>query len=177
MKTIKSMKKNIKVKRWQPNPTFVMHNTPNLTVIKIKFQENDVFGSNINLIPSPTANCQLFSIQSFSYLYEIMGTWNRRNRYNYLNSQNCKYINVNHRKFMYNFANRCVKALNKKIALIDLQEKYQRRFEMIFDERFIISKQPYISTNSSRMCLYLINFSKFIDHYSRKYNKKKAIND
>lgn len=117
---------------------------------------------------APTGNCQIFSIAQFNSLLVNLAT----NRHNTSKGRllpdktlNTKYYNDDN-SFKYNI---CKKSLfkvlhkvvyntgNKAIMLLDINDlkSYISAIDEIFKDQ-IITKQPYNSTNGSKMVLYLI---------------------
>jgi hypothetical protein len=86
---------------------------------------------------SPTGNCQLTSLAYVNYLLT--------------NTQN----NANDVKAILT---ECFKMAKHacKLALVDVNEQYIPGVESCFN---VMTKQPYVSTNGSKMCHFLIKFS------------------
>lgn len=86
---------------------------------------------------SPTGNCQLTSLAYVNYLLH--------------NTQN----NANEIKAILT---ECFKMAKHtcKLALVDVNEQYIPGVESCFN---VMTKQPYTSTNGSKMCHFLVKFS------------------
>jgi hypothetical protein len=86
---------------------------------------------------SPTGNCQLTSLGYVNYLL---------------------YYTENNAGVIRDILVECFKMIkhNCKLALIDVNEQYIAGVESCFN---IVTKQPYTSTNGSKMCHFLVKFS------------------
>lgn len=94
----------------------------------------------------PTTNCQFFSIGEFRVVLREK------------DKQKQLQILVD-----------CYKAgLKKKMVLLDVEEYWIGDLEKLFPSSDIVIKQPYISTNNSRMCLYLVKTTIVEKEYSRQ---------
>lgn len=116
-------------------------------IFEIKYTYKDDFGgSRTNsygwLSTSPTANCQLFSLAQANNFFA-----------------NVKGVDL-------------IKTLQligktagaKQIMLIDVNQSYFNKVEELFKPENVIIKTPYLSTNGSNMCIYLLRM-KFIYDY------------
>ena len=85
---------------------------------------------------SPTGNCQVSTI---AYFYNILTHSRKLEVYKDL----CKCVQTN-------------------IMLIDVQQMYELDVELLFAEAgaTVITKTPYVSTNTSKMVMYLVNIAK-----------------
>ncbi len=91
-----------------------------------------------HLYRSPTSNCQFSSISGIQHL--LSRTEDTRSIFKEI-----------------------FKATSKRLVLIDIntgdnyEGKYERKIEEVFKEDRIVFKQPYKSTNGSKMTMYLLN--------------------
>lgn len=94
------------------------------------------YGFDLMLNKSPTGNCQLVSLAYVNYLLT--------------NTQN----NTNDVKAILMECFR-LSAHAGKLALVDVNEQYIAGVESCFN---VLTKQPYLSTNGSKMCHFIVKF-------------------
>jgi hypothetical protein len=95
------------------------------------------YGFDLMINKSPTGNCQLSSLGYVNYVLH--------------NTQN----NI---KDVNDIVRECF-ALSKhapKLIMLDVNEMYVSGVETCFN---VILKQPYVSTNNSKMCAFLVKFA------------------
>ena len=105
--------------------------------IKIKTRENN-YPVTINIINSPTLNCQVMSAAGIG---NILGQMNK----------------YQIRKFLMSFKNNIRNS--KKILLIDIQRGFVEHVENSLAKSSIINKMDYTSTNGSNMTIMLIKLN------------------
>lgn len=157
-----------KIKELQIIPTFSCRSLGEKNIIRVKFGDRDSYGTEIANVISPTGNCQLSSIRDFKNLLVSTYNWNRHYYQFYKKDKLVKYVPINEKELLYNFF-KLVYASTKKIVLIDLQDCYCDKIESLVDKKFIILKKRYVSTNNSKMCIYLINILGFISNNRSKF--------
>lgn len=90
---------------------------------------------HFTIIPSPTANCQIYSIGCAEIIFR-------------------DYFTKDERLFMLR---ECQKIVGKNQLLLDITQSYENTVEEIFDKSYITFKNRYINTKySSEMTMYLI---------------------
>lgn len=124
------------------NITALINNSGHSGVIVQDKNKGDVFYT----CPSPTGNCQVYSI---SYFNNIISLFN----------------SLEDRVDMLSIAQR---SSGKMLVTLDVNEKFAPNVEEIYGTENIVFKNPYTSTNNSKMIMYLINTVKIRDYISLK---------
>jgi len=105
--------------------------------IRIKVVENH-YPIIVNIINSPTMNCQVMSAANIGF---ILGQMNK----------------YQIRKFLMSFKHNI--RISKKILLIDIKQEFVEHVENSLAKSSIINKMDYTSTNGSNMTIMLIKLS------------------
>lgn len=129
------MKKPVNLSKELKPISFKNNHTTNYSIL----DSNLPIGASV--IRDITGNCQLFCIYSFKNILR-------------------KYRTIREVK---NVVKKCSRATGKRLMLIDVNDVHIKRVEQIFKTSIVI-KTPYISTNSSNMCLFLIKVCDVIDY-------------
>lgn len=104
------------------------------TIGKVYKFKYDVYASEY-----PTSNCQLCFVGEFQSLLQIVD-----------------------KKDMPLFCELIRKLFIKKLMLVDVRKKWCEKIDTMF-EGSIVTKAPYISSNESSMCVYIINIERYIN--------------
>lgn len=93
---------------------------------------------SIYICDCPTGNCQLFSILYFGTALDMYATASSMKEF-------LRYISVS--------------ITGKKLLFVDIKSYNTTKLETVIPKAAIVFKQPYESTNDSRMVTYLININ------------------
>jgi hypothetical protein len=119
------------------NKDFIRKTDPfnNFYIFKLKIQDlqYNTFTRSIDIISSPTGNCQLVSVRNFDSLL--------------LNSSHLKeqLVEIGH---------------IKSLIFIDIKNTLKTKLYSKIDKKAIISESDYVSSNNSEMCAIIINTKK-----------------
>lgn len=96
--------------------------------------------NNSHMVGSPTGNCQIFSI---IYANQIL------------------HVNYTEAQQKASFKEHYTYSGHKNMMLIDVNTNLESRVEALFGSDYIVFKSPYISTNATKMTIYLIRTEVF----------------
>jgi len=108
-----------------------------ISSIRIKVIENQ-YASTVNIINSPTLNCQVMSAAGIGHILYQMNKYQIRN------------LLIKIKREIRN---------SKKILLIDINTRYVEHVEKSLAASSIINKMDYTSTNGSNMTIMLIKLN------------------
>jgi len=97
-------------------------------------------GNEIYLNPTPTSNCQIFSIGQFNYLLALSKE-DIKEVFNYIKNIDFKY--------------------KKPLLLIDIEIHLKEKLFEIFKKEDVVNYMDYKSTSGSNMCMFIINIHNF----------------
>jgi hypothetical protein len=120
----------------------ILDNNPEIIdLYKIKYYEGGIHTiidekHNVytSFYQSPTGNCQVASACSFDALLDVFSA-----------------------KFIRNLIILAKNSFCKRMLILDVEKKYIPYIHKVFKDTEIVIEQEYHSTNSSDMCMYLIN--------------------
>lgn len=105
------------------------------SMYKMRIYRNDQDYHYLNIIPTPTGNCQVYSIGNSKLIFHSLFTKEER----------------------LNILKECQKLGNKNQLLIDIESDYEYKVEDIFNKNYIAFKQQYINTKyATKMTMYLL---------------------
>lgn len=149
-----------------------------------KSSGNDIYSNGSSYVNiRPTGNCQLFLVSLFSTLLNSLvlngdefirhqlyipnkkksGAVKRNIEYYYSDfSKKYTYDEEAFTKIMRSISTNIT---NKPLMLIDIKNLQQyTKFINTYFKGYIVSKQPYKSSNGSNMCIYILNMGAVIKH-------------
>ncbi len=105
------------------------------SMYKMRIYRNGQDYHYINIIPTPTGNCQVYSIGNSKLLFHHVFT----------------------KQEILSILKECQKIGNKNQLLIDIESSYEDKVEDIFSKYHIVFKQQYANTKyGTKMTMYLL---------------------